>query len=926
MRIKNSALLISLLAVFTFGSYSIAAADTLQNAEQAIAKKDYSTAIIHLKNQLKQTPKNAQARYLLGDIYLQTGKLDSAIKELGRAHEYAPDNTSYLFHYAEILQAAGQHKKTLAILQNTPLTDKQQESRRQNYMGYAHLRLKQLADAKQAFNEALKLHENIMSYNGLASLAMIEQEPDLAEQLLAKSLAIEADNPNTLQLKAKLAIFNKQYEQALTLYNELIEKNAGNLILYLERASILSILEQDDRAKADLDIILSKVKNHPQANFILAQILLRERSFSGAQAAAQQVVNVMPQHMPAVLVLGAANFALKNYNQAEEYLTIYLSADPTNLKAQNLLAYVYLAQNKIKQALLILEGIPAEQRNNSPLILLTLGSVYIAKGDTPKGIEILSRAQALAPDNLDIKKRLIAAQFQSGNLDDAISELEQLSASGQVQSQSNYLLIISYIKQQQFAKADEKVKQLLTQTPDDTTLQNLDALIEQLKGNSEKAMALYRAIIEKDKDNTAAYMGLARMAAIDSNWQESEQYFKQVLQINPNEFKAYLGLVAVAEKQNKPQLAEQYFLEAIEQSKDDIPSQLVIASLLSQWYLSKQQPEKVLALTEMLAKQHPDNNLIRSSLARAQLLNKQNKRAERTLKNIITFDKSDVKHRILLAQIISQDPDRSDEALRLLDDAQAVEPENQALYTLKTALLIRQKHYEEAILVAYDAQKQFPESILGKILEADIYRAQKDYEKALPIYLQSYQQQPDRKILSASISLLLILNQRDKAISMLTQAIENDPEDTDSLFKLASLYHESQNMDKAEQYYNQTLKYDPNHIVTLNNLAWIYYEQDIKRAVTMAEKAHKQAPEAAAIKDTYGYFLVLDGQYQAGLEFIEQAAQAIPQDKDIQYHLALAYEKLGQRNKARTILEPLMDSETAFSEVEKAKALYQKIK
>ena len=931
MRIKKRLSLLCLLA----GIYSTAIANTIQDAEQAIENKDYSTAIIHLKNQLKETPNDAQARFLLGSVYLNTGKLDSSLKELGRAYDLSPKDTKILFSYADALQVSGKQKKILTLL-NTPLNNEEQESQRLIYRGYAYLALNQLADARMAFEQALKLNVSANAYNGLATLHIVEKEYTSAEQLLTKSTAIEADNTKTLHLKAKLDNLNQQHEQALVLYNQLIEKKPDNLSFHLERAATLAILNKDQLAKVDLQVVLDKVNNHPQANFIKAQILLREKDFAGAQKAAQLAVNAAPNHMPAAFILGAANFALKHYNQAEEYLTIYLASNPNNLKAQNLLANVYLAQGKTKQTLVILEGIPKKQLESDPLLLVTLGSTYVQIGETQKGLQLLSQAQKLAPNDQNIRKRLIAAQFQSGELDNAIEELEQLvtiqtdSTKPQLQTetqiQTSYLLIISYIKQKQFDKAEDKVDQLLVQTPDDTKLLNLKALTEQLKGNSEQAIAQYETIVQMDKDNIPAYMGLARISALESKWQASENYFKQVIKINPKALKAYLGLAVIAEKQNKPEVAEQYFMDAIEQSKDEIPSQLIIAGLLSQWYQSRQQPEKILSLAEKLDKQHPNNSKIRSFLARSQLLNKQNERAERTLKSIITFDKKDVQHRLLLVNIISQDPKRINEAFTLLDEVQIIDEENQSPYTIKASLLLRQEKYEDAINVAQSMQKKFPDSTTGRLLEADIYRAQKEYKKALVIYQAVYEQHADKKVFAAIIDTLIALNEKDEAITLLTKSLEKTPDDFNNLFKLASLYHEKMQLDTAETYYQRILEKNPRHIITLNNLAWIKIDTDIKQAVELARQAHEAAPKSAAIMDTYGYILVLDAQYDAGIELLKQAAIGIPEDKDIQYHLAFAYEKMGQRDKAQKILAKIVLSKQAFSEQQKAELLYKKIK
>lgn len=926
MTIKKTFVQISLAAIISCSLSGNILAGALEDAQKAIDKKDYSTAVIHLKNQLKETPKNAQARFLLGSIYLRQGKLDASVKELSQAHKYAPENPEFTFLYAEALQVSGKHKKLLDIL-IIPFSDKQDEATRLSYLGMAHLASRQLADAKQAFEESNATKENARAYNGMSTIAILENDRDLAQKYLSKSEAIDPENTSTRHLKAKLANLNKQHDQALKIYNQLVKDNPENFNYRLERAATLVILNQSDKAKDDLAQILERVPNHPQANFLMAQILLTEKDFKGAQEAAQKTVNVMPNHKPATLILGAANLGLKNYNQAVEYLIIYLSSNPSDLKAQNLLANTYLAQSKVKQALLILEGIPAEQRDREPLLLLTLGNSYIQAGQNKKALDTLTHAQQLYPDNQDIKKRLIAAQFQAGDLDTAVSELEELvsskQGSKQDQTNTNYLLIASYLRQKQFVKARQLISELLKQTPDDTTLQNLNALTEFQMGNKDKTIEIYNALIKQDKNNIPAYMGLARLAASNENWSEAEKNFKQVISIKPDALKAYLGLAVIAEKQQKPELAEQYFLDAINQSKDNPAAQLTIASLLGQWYQSLGKADKILNLAQTLVSQHPENTQVMIFQAKAQVANKKMVEAERTLNNISTFDKEDIQHRVLLATLIAEDTDRINEALDILDTAITIEPDNLSLYLNKASLLLKNGDYQQAIKVAKNIQQEFPDSANGKLLEADIYRLQKRYEPALAIYDEQYAKQPTRKVLSARVDIYLYLKQTDKAISVLEEAVKKDPDDIDSLFKLASLYHEQNQLEKAKQYYDDILHKIPNHIVTLNNLAWIYMDNDIPKATELARKAHELAPQSAAIMDTYGFALAKSGKYKQSLELLKKAAQALPKDHDIQYHLAYLYSKTGKSTEAKTILEKIINAQESFMEQDKAKALYK---
>ena len=103
-------------------------------------------------------------------------------------------------------------------------------------------------------------------------------------------------------------------------------------------------------------------------------------------------------------------------------------------------------------------------------------------------------------------------------------------------------------------------------------------------------------------------------------------------------------------------------------------------------------------------------------------------------------------------------------------------------------------------------------------------------------------------------------------------------------------------------------------------------DSDLKQAIELAKKAYELSPETASIIDSYGYFLILDGNYVKGIQLLEKAALAKPEDNDIQYHLALGYSKTGGKHKAQDILEKIVNSNNNFQEKDKAHTLYNSIK
>jgi Tfp pilus assembly protein PilF len=77
---------------------SLSEQEHIQRAKDFEAKGDLKTSVIELKNAVQKNPDSAQARLLLGQIYLKTGQGAEAEKELLRAkslgvsegHDQAP--------------------------------------------------------------------------------------------------------------------------------------------------------------------------------------------------------------------------------------------------------------------------------------------------------------------------------------------------------------------------------------------------------------------------------------------------------------------------------------------------------------------------------------------------------------------------------------------------------------------------------------------------------------------------------------------------------------------------------------------------------------------------------------------------------------------------------------------------------------------
>ncbi|MBT6276731.1 MAG: tetratricopeptide repeat protein, partial [Chromatiales bacterium] len=129
------------------------AEEFLAKAQAAIAANDTSAAVVELKNTLQVDPKNADARWLLGDIYMKSSQGAAALKEFERAQALGikSDKLVVAMLRARLLQ--GQFQEVLKELPKASVTSKTDVLL--VIRGDAQLGLQEFDKAESSFEAAL---------------------------------------------------------------------------------------------------------------------------------------------------------------------------------------------------------------------------------------------------------------------------------------------------------------------------------------------------------------------------------------------------------------------------------------------------------------------------------------------------------------------------------------------------------------------------------------------------------------------------------------------------------------------------------------------------------------------------------------------------------------------------------------------------
>jgi tetratricopeptide (TPR) repeat protein len=162
--------------------------------------------------------------------------------------------------------------------------------------------------------------------------------------------------------------------------------------------------------------------------------------------------------------------------------------------------------------------------------------------------------------------------------------------------------------------------------------------------------------------------------------------------------------------------------------------------------------------------------------------------------------------------------------------------------------------------------------------------------------------------------------------------------DLASLVLIGKIQEQLKDFPAAQAAYEKALKVNPKAVEPLNNLAALYADDQVRldRAYELAQrayefaqkgyelkqKAHQEMPGdaivAAAAADTLGWVLFRRGEYAQAAGLIQEAANTLTKQPEIQLHLGMVRYILGQAEDARTHLQNAAQSAVDFRGKEQA--------
>jgi putative PEP-CTERM system TPR-repeat lipoprotein len=882
------------------------AEEFLAKAQAAIAANDTSAAVVELKNTLQVDPKNADARWLLGDIYMKSSQGAAALKEFERAQALGikSDKLVVAMLRARLLQ--GQFQEVLKELPKASVTSKTDVLL--VIRGDAQLGLQEFDKAESSFEAALKDNpKSAGAHLGWARIALSKRDTDKA---LTHLNSVITDHPEELQARMLLGeahLISADFQAAEEAFNSArkLTNNGPGATLGLARALVAQ--KRAEEAQPHLEGLHKASPTNPLVNYLRAVVAQHLKDVDGTLEALREVLRIAPNHAQSLLMMGALSFDRKEYRQAEDFLSRFVSAAPQHIPARKLLATVHLALTQNAEAISTLEGSVNEATDDAQLLAL-LGSAYLANRDAENGTRLLERAAGLDPKAAAIRTQLALSQLASGDSANAVASLENAVQLDPSFTRADLLLIFAHLRNNKWDEAITAATSLAAKREDDPVPLNLLGAAYAGKKDIDKAREYYGKALAADPKFSNAALNIASLDLQQGKTEAAVKRYEALLAINPKLEQASIGLAQVASRSGDLKEVARILQSARRANSKAIGSRLMLSRVLQ----TQGNGAESFAVAEEAGRIAPKNGQVRLVLGQAYANNGDQKRAISILSELAEEQPSAaiVHFQLAIAHLRSGDKASGRSGL---DRTLELNAKHYGALLAKADLESLDGNRDKALTLVEQLVGLAPDAPGPVVLRGDIHMRAKQFDEAEKTYRAALAKVPTGQVLMKLYGALKLGGKSEQARSELEAWHQENPNDNTVRLALASIQQEEGKDGSATEGYEKVLAASPNNVIALNNVAWLYFNDGEPKALEFAKRAYDLAPRHPSIADTYGWFLVESGKVQQGLTILKRAARDAPNTLEIQYHLAVAYAKSGERNKAKPLLQRVVDAEEGLT-------------
>lgn len=743
--------------------------------------------------------------------------------------------------------------------------------------------------------------------------------------------------------------------KALKAFEDALKKDPENNWIRLRLAETCVMLNDLSRGRTLFEEVLKVDPENFRALLGIGDISVVQKDYVSAKQWYQKVLEVKPKNTRALEILTQLAFEVdRDLEKAKEYSGQILMVDGKNLNAMLWNAEASAQTGDISRAAELY--VRLIRYRPSIVDRMTEIARRLAATDRLDDARLLyEKAMVAAPAQAELRRNWEQIVFKIGGEEAVRQAYERLVEESRQDFRIYDLYAEFLLRQNDWPRLVEFRKKTLEADPGNVAALLDLAMNELRQGAFENAEPLYDKAISANPADPEVYRRIADAYLSQERLDRAAELFNKAIVLNPKDILSMESLSVVEEKRGRVKEAEELLRKALDQSPAnpellkhlgalylrngdrrhaaELFQQVVTADRLdlSTWLALAQiylEDENAAALDRL--ETDADNRLSEypqfgEQYGRLAQDFGEYERSRRALERALKVVPADVGIRASLARAYVR-LNLPDLAVKALNDADPFIKNSEELKLRKSALLAnlqgelnrfdQAEKIWEGLIKSKPEELEFREQYLMTLVKAGKDAA---VQKELNDVIRQFgaEKPLETQILRAEV--FKAQGDAPRAVGVLKQLLADNPENHEVWFRLALAASEVNDINLAETYYRKLIDLGPadkNHYyeTATNNLGYMFAQN--KTRLDEAEKLVKQAleanPTAAYIMDSLGWVYFMKEDYQNARLYMEKAAKRAYRDAEIYTNLGQLYEKIGEKELARTSYDRALETDPAM--------------
>jgi len=671
---------------------------------------------------------------------------------------------------------------------------------------------------------------------------------------------------------------NQRPAKALFAFQQALRLRPDSADLQLNTAIVLMRLNQREQAAGHLDQSLALDPDNPLAQSLSATLLMEAGDTTAARDQLQRIVTKYPAYYPALLYLGKAHVALKEYALAVAVLVRFIEVEPDSVDGATAYASALAHTEASTKAIFLLDSLAERFPNNLEILKAQqIASFRQRRFDQSRLIN--QRVNSIEWSNEQLNTAV--GLLDRGESGEALATLEQLAKAQPSLYQARLLQFRELALQRNFSAAEEVARELQQRLPDSALPPLLLGIALAGQGDDQTAQQQLDIAWQRAPGHPAIAARLAVLALSHGDTAKAADYYRQVLEQHPGHGATLKQLAMLASQRDDQQQRLAYLQQYVSYHPLELKPRLLLAASL----YTQGQPQaaiEVLHKTKQADSNNPDYLALLTELE----MTDQPEAALQTAGKLLQLQPASAYAQLLVAEAQARTDGANAELYQLMQAAIVLDGNGGLV-----ALRLDPQRVDDALALARNMGERYPETGIWVELQAQLLLRGGDIVAATRL-IQRWRNQHPRSPIPDTFAAGIALARQDQP--------------------------------QAVRLYREALRKAPDNVTALNNLAWLMLDDDPAAALRLARRA-ADISTSAEILDTLGIALTANDQPGRAVTILRIAGVKDPASTEKRLHLAQAYAAAGDEQAAARLLGAMLQSEQAFAERVPAQLLLDRL-